>query len=61
MFWLVGFGYHVYLRHATSVCWHLKIRLESGPGTAELTTTLVHSYKLMMHDVKPDHSLNISN
>jgi len=34
----------VYLRHDTSVCWQIKIRLESGPVTADLTTTVVHSY-----------------
>jgi len=44
-------GYHVYLRHGTSVCWHFKTRL---------TTTVVHSYKLLINDVKPFHSLNIA-
>jgi len=32
-------GYHVYLRHGTLVCWYLKTQLESGPVTADLTTT----------------------
>jgi len=50
-------GYRVYLRHGTSVCWHLKTRLESGPVTADLTSTVVHSSKLLINDVKPDHSL----
>jgi len=39
------------------VCWHLKTRLESGPVTADLTTTVVHSYQLLINDVKPVHSL----
>jgi len=34
-------GYHVYLRHGTSMCWHIKTRLESGPVTGDLTTTVV--------------------
>jgi len=34
-------GYHVYLRHGTSVCWHLKTQLDSGPVTADLTTTII--------------------
>jgi len=28
-------------------------QLESGPVTADLTTTVVHSYKLLMNDIKP--------
>jgi len=47
----------VYLRHGTSVCRHFKTRLESGPVTADLTTTVVHSSTLLINDVKPDHSL----
>jgi len=43
----------------TSVCWHLKTRLESGRVTADLTTTVVHSSKLLTNDVKPDHSLTL--
>jgi len=39
------------------VCWQFKTRLESGPVTADLTTTVVHSSKLLINDVKPDHSL----
>jgi len=50
-------GYRVYLRHGTSVWWHLKTRLESGPVTVDLTTTVVHSSKLLINDGKPDHSL----
>jgi len=50
-------GYHVYLQHGISVCWHIKTRLESGPVTADLTTTVVHSYKQLINDVKPVHSL----
>jgi len=38
-------GYHVYLWHGTSVYWHIKIRFESGPVTADLTTTVVHGSK----------------
>jgi len=29
----------------------------SGPVTADLTTTVVHSSKLLINDVKPHHSL----
>jgi len=54
---VTGWGYHVYLRHGTSVCWHTKTQLESGPLTSDLTTTVVHSFKLLINDVKPDHSL----
>jgi len=36
----------------------LKIRLESGPVTADRTTIVVHSYKLLTNDVKHVHSLN---
>jgi len=50
-------GYHVCLRHGTSVCWHLIIRHESGPVTADLTAVVVHSSKLLINDVKPDYSL----
>jgi len=56
-FKVTGWGYHVYLRHGTSVCWHFKTRLESGPVTADLTITVVHSSKLLINDTKPDHSL----
>jgi len=28
----------------------------AGPVTANLTTTVVHSSKLLINDVKPDHS-----
>jgi len=38
------------------VCWQIKTRLESGPFTADLTTTVVHRSKLLINDVKPDHS-----
>jgi len=50
-------GYHVYLRHGTSVRWHLKTQLESGTVTADLTTTVIHSSKLLINDIKPNHSL----
>jgi len=53
-------GYHVYLGHGTSVCWYIKTRLESGPVTADLTTTVIHSYKLLINNAKFFHSL-ISN
>jgi len=43
-------GCHVYLRHGTSVCWQFKIRLESGTLTADLTSTVVHSF--MCHNTK---------
>jgi len=36
----------------------MKTRLESGPVTADLTPTVVHSSKLLINDVKPDHSLS---
>jgi len=29
---------------------------ESGPVTADLTTTVVHSYKLLINEVKPVHT-----
>jgi len=32
------------------------VRLESGPVTEDLTTTVVYSYKVLTHDVKPVHS-----
>jgi len=37
-------GYHVYLRHGTSVCCDFTTVIESGNITADLTTTVVHSY-----------------
>jgi len=42
-------GYHVYLKHGDSVCWYIKIQLEYGPGTADLTTTVLYSYKLLIY------------
>jgi len=45
--------------HGTSVCWYLTTRLESGPVTAKLTTTVVYSYKLMRNDIKLVHSHQI--
>jgi len=50
-------GYHAYLRHGTSVCWYFKIRLESGAVTEDLIATVVYSYKLLIKNVQPDHSL----
>jgi len=35
------------------MCWHLNTRHKSGPVTTDLTTTVVHSYKLLINDVKP--------
>jgi len=32
-------GYHVYPQRGTLVCWHIETQLESGPATADLTTT----------------------
>jgi len=49
--------YH-YLQHGTSVCWHILTGLECGPVTADLTSNIVHSSKLLINDVKPDHLLN---
>jgi len=37
-------GYHVYLRRGTSMCWHIKTRLDSEPVAVDLTTIVVHSY-----------------
>jgi len=37
----------------------LKTRLESGPFTSDLTRTVVHSYRLLIHVVKPVYSLAI--
>jgi len=31
------------------------LRLEPGPVTADLTTTVVYSSKLLINDVKPNH------
>jgi len=59
-FKVTGWGCHVYLCHGTSVCWqfqNIKTGLESGPVTTYLTTTIVHSYNLLIHDVKSVHSL----
>jgi len=42
----------------TSVCWYFKTKPESGPLTADLTTTVVHSFKLLRKDIKPVHLLN---
>jgi len=38
--------------HGSLVCWHIKIWLESGPVTADLTTTVIHtcSYSLWGSD-----------
>jgi len=33
----------------------LKPWFESGPVTADLTTTVLHSYKLLINGVKPVH------
>jgi len=52
-------GYHVYLWHGTSMYWHLKNRIESGLVTADLTTAVVHSYKLLINNVKPVYSHSI--
>jgi len=46
-------GYHVYLWHGISVCWHKKTQLESGPVTADLTTNVAHSYKSLINNVEP--------
>jgi len=35
-----------------------KTRSEPGPITVDLTTTVVNSYKLLINDVKPVHSLD---
>jgi len=38
----------------------LKTRLESGPVTADLTTTVIHSYKLLINKVQPfTHSFSV--
>jgi len=54
-------GYHVYLWHGTLVCCYLETQHESGPVTADLTATVIHSYKLLINDVKPVHSHTLSN
>jgi len=33
---------------STAWYWHQKLWVESGPVTADLTTTVVHSYTLMI-------------
>jgi len=35
---VTGCMVHVYMQHGTSVCWHIKTWLESGPVTADQTT-----------------------
>jgi len=35
----------------------IKSQLESGPVTANLTTTVVHTSKLLINDVKPDSKI----
>jgi len=35
-------------------------RLESGPVTADLTTTVIHNYKLLINDVKLTLSVSLS-
>jgi len=37
------------------------LKLEYGPVTADLTTTVVHSSKLLINDIKPDHSLTLNS
>jgi len=34
---------------------HLKTRLEIGPVTTDLTTTVIHSSKSLINYVNPDH------
>jgi len=51
--------YHVYLQHGTLVCWQMKTWLQSGPVTADLTTTVAHRYKLLINDIKPVHLLTL--
>jgi len=58
-FEVTGWGYHVYLRHSTLVYWQLKTPLESRPVTADMTTIVVHSYKLLINDVELIYSLTI--
>jgi len=38
-------------------CSDMLNRFESGQVRADQTTTVVHSYKLLIKDVKPVHSL----
>jgi len=40
-------GYHVYLRHGTLVCCQIENLLKSASVTAEMTTNVTHSYKLL--------------
>jgi len=41
------------------ILWHLKIWLEFGPVTADLTTTVLYSYISLINDIKPVHSLTL--
>jgi len=50
-------GYYVYLQHGTSVCWQFKPQLES----ADLSSTLIYSYKSLKNNVIPIHSLTHSH
>jgi len=43
------------------VCWHVKPWLESGPITADLKSTVVHRYVFLINDVKPVHSLTLTD
>jgi len=52
-FKVTGWGY---LRHGTSVYRYVEISLGTGAVTTDLTTTVVHNYKLLINDVKPFHT-----
>jgi len=39
------------------MCWQIKTGHESGKVSADLTTTVVHSYKSLKNDDKHVHSL----
>jgi len=39
------------------VYWYFKTWLVSGQVTADLTTTVIHSSKLLINDIKSIHSL----
>jgi len=40
-------------------CTDTQTRFEPGPVTADLTTTVIHSYNLLVNNVKHVHSLTV--
>jgi len=53
-------GYHVNMQHGFFGVLVPQNHLESPPVTADLTTTVSHSYKSLKTTLKPAHSLKVS-